>query len=280
LRARPAARRSTRQATRARGEGRRTLPGVGLSRPRAAALLGMLTAGVVGGQLLNASIFSLKRLDVPAPRWTSVAEARASVSVPLGINVFSIQTAAIETRLEALPAVAAARVSIALPDGLQVRITERTPVVAWSVAGSRYLVDTDGSIFAVLAPSDATELAVPMVVDARPASAARVHIGGHLDPTDLDAGTRLGSITVPDLGSAASGLAVGVSDDDGFTLTALPDGWVAVFGPYSPALRATDLIPGQVRLLRSLLDGREATVARVFLATDQRGTYVERSPPP
>jgi len=35
-----------------------------------------------------------------------------------------------------------------------------------------------------------------------------------------------------------------------------------------------------VRLLRSLLDGREPTVARVYLATDLRGTYVERTPPP
>jgi hypothetical protein len=263
-----------------RGERRRSLPGVGLSRPRAAALLGMLTAGVLGGQLLNASIFSLRRLDVPAPRWTDVTEARARLGVPLGINVFSIRTAAVESRLEALPAVADARVSVALPDGLQVRITERTPVVAWSIGGSRYLVDSEGSIFAVLAPIDATELDVPLVVDSRPESAARVHIGGLLDPTDLDAATRLGSITVADLGSAASGLAVAVSDTDGFTLTALPDGWVAVFGPYSPALRATDLIPGQVRLLRSLLDGKEPTVARVYLATDLRGTYVERTPPP
>jgi hypothetical protein len=167
-----------------------------------------------------------------------------------------------------------------MPDGLQVRITERTPVVDWSVAGSRYLVDADGSIFAVLAPIDTAELDVPMVVDTRPESTARVHIGGQLDPTDLDAGTRLASITAGDLGSAAASLAVGVSDEDGYTLTALPDGWVAVFGPYSPALRGTDLIPGQVRLLRSLLDGREPTVARVYLATDLRGTYVERTPPP
>jgi len=240
----------------------------------------MLTAAVLGGQLLNASIFSLKRLDVPAPRWTAFEEARSRLEVSLGTNVFSIRTAAIEMRLEALPAIADARVSVALPDGLQVQITDRTPVVAWSIADSRYLVDAEGSIFAVLPPIDTTELDVPMVVDTRPESAARVHIGGDLDPTDLDAGTRLGSITVADLGSAASGLAVGVSGTDGYTLTALPDGWVAVFGPYSPALRGTDLIPGQVRLLRSLLDGREPTVARVFLATDLRGTYVERAPPP
>lgn len=256
------------------------MPGLRLSRPRAAALLGILTAAVLAGQLVNASIFSLKRLDLPAPRWTDLAEVRARLGVPLGMNVFAIRTAATETSLEQLPAVADAQVSVALPDGLQVRIVERKPAVAWSVGGVRYFVDADGSIFAVLGPTDATELDVPTVVDSRPESAPRVHIGGQLDATDLDAGTRLGALTPADLGSAASSLAVGIGDADGFTLSAMPDGWVAVFGPYSPALRGTDLIPGQVRLLRSLLDGREATIARVILADDVRGTYVERSPPP
>ncbi|MEZ0239188.1 MAG: cell division protein FtsQ/DivIB [Chloroflexota bacterium] len=278
--ARPAARRSSRRPTRARGEARRALPGLRLSQPRAAALLGMLTAAVLAGQLVNASIFGLKRLDLPAPRWTDLAEARARVGVPLGLNVFSIRSAAIEARLEALPAVADASVSVALPDALQVRITERRPVIVWSVGGARYLVDSEGAIFAVLAPVDPTELDVPVVLDTRPESTARVHIGGQLDPIDLDAGTRLGALTPADLGSAATGLAVGVTDANGFTLGALPDGWVAVFGPYSPVLRSTDLIPGQVRLLRSMLDGREPTVARVILADDVRGTYVERSPPP
>ena len=240
----------------------------------------MLTVAVLSGQLLNASIFSLKRLDLPSPRFTDLAAARARLGVQLGVNVFSIRTAAIEARLEALPAVADASVSVALPDGLQVRITERRPVVVWSVAGARYLVDAQGSIFAVLAPINPTELDVPTVLDTRPESTARVHIGGQLDATDLDAGTRLGAVAPADVGSAATGFAVGVTDADGFTLTAAPNGWVAVFGPYSPVLRATDLIPGQVRLLRSLLHDGEATVARVILADDVRGTYVERSPSP
>ena len=41
----------------------------------------------------------------------------------------------------------------------------------------------------------------------------------------------------------------------GFTLKAEPVGWSAVFGFYTPTLRTTDLIPGQVRLLRSMLAG-------------------------
>ena len=49
-----------------------------------------------------------------------------------------------------------------------------------------------------------------------------------------------------------------------------------MFGFYTPTLRTTDLIPGQVRLLRSMLAGREDDVLRVILADDRSGTYVPR----
>ena len=68
-----------------------------------------------------------------------------------------------------------------------------------------------------------------------------------------------------------------VTDDNGFVLQARPNGWSAIFGFYTPTLRTTALIPGQVRLLRSLLDGREATVERVILASETDGTYVPRA---
>jgi hypothetical protein len=50
-----------------------------------------------------------------------------------------------------------------------------------------------------------------------------------------------------------------------------------VFGFYTPTLRTTELIPGQVRLLRSLLAGRETGVERIVLSDDHSGTYVPRS---
>jgi hypothetical protein len=52
-----------------------------------------------------------------------------------------------------------------------------------------------------------------------------------------------------------------------------------VFGFYSPATRPTEMIPGQVRLLRSLLAGREATVGRIVLASETDGTYVPKRTP-
>jgi len=57
---------------------------------------------------------------------------------------------------------------------------------------------------------------------------------------------------------------------------ASPVGWLAIFGFYTPTLRTTELIPGQVRLLRSLLADREATVERVVLADGTSGTYLPR----
>jgi hypothetical protein len=39
------------------------------------------------------------------------------------------------------------------------------------------------------------------------------------------------------------------------------------------------MIPGQVRLLRSLIAGREASVARVILASETDGTYIPRPSP-
>ena len=53
-----------------------------------------------------------------------------------------------------------------------------------------------------------------------------------------------------------------------------------MFGFYTPTLRTTDLIPGQVRLLRSLLYGREAKVGRIILADDRSGTYIPRGSAP
>jgi hypothetical protein len=79
-----------------------------------------------------------------------------------------------------------------------------------------------------------------------------------------------------DLGSTAKRLVVAIDDSDGFSITGTPAGWTAVFGFYTPNLRTTELVPGQVRLLRSLLYGREASVLRVVLADDRSGTYIPR----
>ena len=100
-----------------------------------------------------------------------------------------------------------------------------------------------------------------------------------LDAVDLDAATRLASLVPADVGSSAVSLAIRVTDQSGYVVDARPAGWSAVFGFYTPSLRTTELIPGQVRLLRSLLIGREQLVERVILASATDGTYIPRSTP-
>jgi hypothetical protein len=104
-------------------------------------------------------------------------------------------------------------------------------------------------------------------------------VGAQIDPVDLDAATRLASLVPADVGSSAVSLSVSVTDENGFVVETRPGSWSAVFGFYTPSLRTTEMIPGQVRLLRSLLIGRESLVDRVILASESDGTFTPRTTP-
>ena len=239
----------------------------------------MLVAGVGLKLLTGAATFGLTEIDRPTLRWTTADNVLASVQVPEGTNLFQVQTAPIEARLAALPAVASARVSVSLPHALAIAITERVPILVWQVGDNRYLADSAGVLFATVEAGTTGAVDIPTVMDLRAASRISVIPGATLDPVDFDAATRLGSIVPADVGSAAASLHVWVDDADGFTMTAGAGTWTAIFGFYSPSVRSPDLIAGQVQLLKSLLADREPTVARVYLAGDRSGTYVPRATP-
>jgi hypothetical protein len=117
---------------------------------------------------------------------------------------------------------------------------------------------------------------LPIVADHRTIGPG-LAVGGQVDALDLDVATRLLSLVPAEVGSAAPALAVGVDDADGWTVTpGVKDPWTAVFGFYGPEIRRSDMIPEQVRLLHSLLAGREARILRVVLAGERQGTYTER----
>jgi len=246
---------------------------------RAAGLLGMLGAGFLFTLVTGPTAFGLTRTDLPDLTWTDPGEVAARLAVPPGTNVVQLDTAPLEAAVRTLPAVADAEVSVALPDAaLVVRIEERVPVLAWQVDDQRYIADASGAIFAIVDRDATLPTGVAVIDDRRRGAGEDLRIGGHVDPIDLDVATRLGSLTPADVGSAATRLQVVVTTQDGFLVSA-PGGWLAVFGFYSPATRSTDMIPGQVRLLRSLLDGREAAVRRVILASATDGTYIPRATP-
>ncbi|MEO8437380.1 MAG: FtsQ-type POTRA domain-containing protein [Chloroflexota bacterium] len=276
---RPVARRS-----RAPLPGRRTRPvrraSAGLSAVRAGAALGMLASAAAIYGVGQSSAFDYAKLQVNDLQFTDQAVVEATLAGVRGRNLFGLSTGPLQAVLETLATVERARVDVHLPATLTVTIDERVPALIWQVGARRYLVDSDGALFALLAgdPPPPKAAGLPVVDDRRAASAG-LSVGLRLDAVDLDAATRLASLVPPDVGSAAVSLAVVVTDENGFMIQTNPKGWSAVFGFYTPSLRTTELIPGQVRLLRSLLAGREPLVERVILASATDGVYVPRATP-
>ena len=212
--------------------------------------------------------------------FTDPADVTATIEGVKGENLFTLQTAPLEAALRDLPTVESAKVTIALPHTLDVAITEREAVMVWKVGARRYLAGADGELFARLAEDDAEGGEGLPVVEDRRASSAGLY-GGRAprhgrprcgDPARLARPGRRRQ-------RRRRRLVVWVTDENGFIVRARPASWAAVFGYYTASLRTTELIPGQVRLLRSLLYGREDTLDWVILASDTDGTYIAKPTP-
>ncbi len=206
--------------------------------PAAAAIWGLATSPV----------FGLDRLTVQGAALTTEAAISSTIHVANGTNLVTLDTAILGAALEQLPTVASAEVSAGLPGSLTVRITERRPILAWSVGKRRFLVDVDGRVIAELssgadlprldrhgdvvsgAAAGTAGTPVGQVADRRQAGRA-LAVGDRLNAVDLDAARRLGSLTAADLGSHAGSLSVRVNDKDGFVIAASKGG--AAGPPYS-----------------------------------------------
>ncbi len=252
----------------------------GLSPARAGAILGMLACAAAIYGVTVSGVFGYERVEIAPLHYTDEAALRAAIEVPTGENLFRVRTEPLAERLRSLPTVRDVRVEVSLPDTLVVHVTEREPLIVWKVGDVHYLADSTGTLFSTVdqAPPDAAT-GIPAIIDDRSASTGALRVGAVLDPVDFDAARRLAALVPSDIGSVAERLGVTVGDANGFTLATGPGSWVAVFGFYTPTLRTPELIPGQVRLLRSLLAEREADIARIILADDQNGTYVPRPTP-
>lgn len=275
---------TSRPIRRGGGHVRRTRPirraSAGLTPVRAAAILAMLcSAGAIYG-LTASSAFGVSRIDVAGATITGAATVTDRLALVTGQNLFDIATEPLAASLREIPAVAAADVSIGLPDRVSVTIVERRPIVVWKVGERRLLVDERGLFFADVASSAVAPAidALPVVTDSR-ATSAELAVTKTLDPVDLDAAFRLASLTPAQVGSSAAGLTVAVTDEHGFVVSSGPSGWEAWFGFYGLSLRTPELIPGQVQLLKTLLVGREPAVKTVILADDREGTYVPKATP-
>ena len=262
---------------------RRTRPvkraSAGLSPVRAGAALAMLLCAFAIYGVAASPAFEFDELRIEGATYTDANAVERILEGARGENLFRLSTAPLAASLRQLPTVADARIGLGLPGTITVTLLERRPVLVWKVGSQRYLVDRDGLIVGQLGDDASPAVAqLPSVVDER-ARSSSLRTGVRLDPVDVDAATRLASLSPAQIASSARKLAVVVTDDHGYELRAQPEGWTAIFGFYTPSLRRPDIIPGQVRLLGRLLEGREASVASVVLADEHDGTYVARPSP-
>jgi hypothetical protein len=206
----------------------------------------------------------------------------AAANIPVGSSLLAVNLRAAEEAVAALPLVASVRVSAGLPDGIQIRVREKSLLLRWQIGDLVYAITESGELLGDttrlnLAPTAAAALAAaPLLYDDREGSPLLAV--GQLTATELDVATRLASLTSEDLGTGATALTLRLLSDFGFVVQATGPSieWNAVFGIYSATIRPTSMIPGQVRLLRSLLAGRETRLGWVILADDQAGTYTAK----
>ncbi len=242
-------------------------------------MLAMLLCAAAIYGVANSSAFAYAELDLEGATFTDRGDVLAAIDTAEGENLFLLATRPLAAAVAEMPTVRDASVSVRLPDTLVVRVDEREAILVWKVGDARYLVDGDGVLFARLGEDAAPAADALPVIDDRRSIATALSVGRPLDPVDLDAATRLASLVPSDVGSSADALAVQVTDQSGFVLRSEPSGWAAVFGYYTPSLRTPELVPGQVRLLRSLLIGREHLIERVILASETDGTYIPKPTP-
>ncbi len=270
---------------------------------RAIAALAVLAAAAGTWGVTASAAFAVRGVAIAGIHLTSSAAVQSALGMAVGgagQNAFTLRTDELRDRLLELPTIADADVRVALPGSLQVTVTERVPILVWQVGASRLLVDRDGSVIADAGAAGATDEARqaaarlpvvddrrtsrwPLADDWRPAVRQAPRVGSVLQPLELGIARQLLSLTPADVGSTAPGLVVAVDDADGWILQpAVPDPWTAVFGFYSTTLRPPDIVAEQVRLLRSLIMGKESTYSRIVLADARNGTYTVRrgSPSP
>lgn len=239
----------------------------------------LLSAAAIYG-VGASSAFEFRELEIDGLVFTDREEVVEVVDEVRGANLFRLSTAPLAARLREIPTVVDARIGVALPGTVSVRLVERVPILVWRVGERRYLVDEGGLLLGRLdeAPPEDAE-ALPVVTDRRAASAG-LSVGTRLDPVDVDAATRLASLTPAQVGSRAERLAVLLNDAHGFEVRAHPGGWTAVFGFYTASLRRTDIVPGQVRLLGALIaEAGEERIDSLILADEDDGSYVPRATP-
>lgn len=133
----------------------------------------VIVAGVALSSLavLGSGLFAVDDVRIEGVAYSAGPEFDAILDDLLGTNVFRVDTNGLAERIESIPWVEDARVSVRFPGSATVEVRERTPAVAFLGADNRYRVlDGKGRVIAVLEgrPTEYIEVFVDNPLDLEP----------------------------------------------------------------------------------------------------------------
>ncbi len=139
---------------------------------------------VVGGGIgfaLISPTFHVQQLSIEGTQNQGLIATIRHMGIQ-GQNIFLLNQSALVTRLEALPLVASAGLSIQLPSSIAVTIRERVPVLLWQSGNSIFGVGQDGVVIAPLSQLSGADR-LGLVIDKR--TGVGMHPGTHLRAQDI-----------------------------------------------------------------------------------------------
>lgn len=103
----------------------------------------------------QSSFFDLKAVDIRGTDRTSPDDIkRVVIAAAEKPGVWNADLSDIRAKIEKFPFVKSASVSMLLPDGIRVSVTERIPAAAVRLSYGEYLVDTDGTLLTAVGPKE------------------------------------------------------------------------------------------------------------------------------
>ncbi len=225
---------------------------------RLGALLG-LVASLLGIVLLaNGPWLRVAQITTSATSWTQQRRLDAVLEPLRGTSLLGIDDGELASRLEAVPAVASARVATFLPDRIEVTLTEESPAFVWRTSAVQLIGGSDGTVIGEVALGRALspQLAALPFVDDRRTPSRNIILGDRIAAEERETALRLVGIQPATLGSEATRLTVRIEEQYGFIVVA-NTGWSAAFGfygldPAEPAGDTAARIEAQAASVRTL----------------------------
>jgi cell division septal protein FtsQ len=129
--------------------------------------------------------FRIERVSVAGNRLLTTSEIESAADAN-ALNLFWVQRDELNQRLQQLPPVETAWISLELPDHLTIQVKEREPVAIWLAAATPFLVDSEGLVLSSR-PSETPLLVVRDPTDSPVAPGERVQADAVRNVASLDA---------------------------------------------------------------------------------------------